>query len=177
MVILVLFWRFNFSLFWDALERRFRNKTRTFLMFRRFNFFNVHFTGNSRSFRHFWCCFGSPNFGTAVSLHVSSKGLNLCFVFCSLILLALRPPFLSLSGTSRHGFVHPTLVPFPDFIPQSFDALADEFDLEACSHLSSIFHRSFLPANSSSLKGLKQVSRGDSRTFLALQLFVVLGCS
>ena len=96
-------------------------------------------------------CFGSPDFGTAVSLHVSSKGLNLCFVFCSLILLALRPPFLSLSGTSRHGFVHPTLVPFPDFIPQRFDALAHEFDLAACSHLSSIFHRSFLPANSSSL--------------------------
>ena len=94
-------------------------------------------------------CFGSPDFGATVSLHVSSKGLILFFGL--LILLAPRPPFLSLSGTSRHGFVHPTLVPFPDFIPQSFDALAHEFDLAACSHLSSIFHRSFLSANSSSL--------------------------
>ena len=37
---------------------------------------------------------------------------------------------------------------------QSFDALAHEFDLAACSHLSSIFHRSFLSANSSSLTNL-----------------------
>ena len=34
-------------------------------------------------------------------------------------------------------------------IPQSMDALAHEFDLAACSHPSSIFHRSFLLANSS----------------------------
>ena len=33
-------------------------------------------------------------------------------------------------------------------IPQRFDALVHEFDLTACSHLSSIFHRSFLSANS-----------------------------
>ena len=70
-------------------------------------------------------------------------------LFLCLILLALRPPVPSLSGTSRRGFVHLTLVPFPDFIPQSFDALAHEFDLAACSHLSSIFHRSFPFANSS----------------------------
>ena len=42
----------------------------------------------------------------------------------------------SWSGTSCRGFVHLTLVPFPDFMPQSFDALAHEFDLTACSHLS-----------------------------------------
>ena len=55
------------------------------------------------------------------------KGLSL--LFRCLILLALRPPVPSWSGTSRRGFVHLTLVPFPDFIPQSFDALAHEFDL------------------------------------------------
>ncbi len=68
-------------------------------------------------------------------------------LFRCLILLALRPPVPSLSGTSRRGFVHLTLVPFPDFIPQSLDALAHEFVLAACSHLSSIFHRSFPFAN------------------------------
>ena len=44
-----------------------------------------------------------------------------------------------MSGISRHGFVHPTLLPFPDFIPQSTDALAHEFDLAAFSHLQSFF--------------------------------------
>ncbi len=42
----------------------------------------------------------------------SSKGPQL--VVLLLILLALRPPFFSSSGTPRQGFVHPTLVPFPD---------------------------------------------------------------
>ena len=32
----------------------------------------------------------------------------------------------------RH-FLHPTLLPFPDFIPQSINALAHEFDLAAFS--------------------------------------------
>ena len=66
------------------------------------------------------------------------KGLQLLFL--SLILLALRPPVPSLSGTSRRGFVHLTLVPFPDFMPQSFDALAHEFDLRHAR----IFHPFFI---------------------------------
>ncbi len=82
-------------------------------------------------------CFGSPDLGTTVSLR-DFKGLQLLFL--CLILLALRPPVPSLSGTSRRGFVHLTLVPFPDFIPQSFDALAHEFDLRHAR----IFHPFFI---------------------------------
>ena len=75
---------------------------------------------------------------TTVSLHDSSRGLNL-LLFCFLILLALRPSVSLLSGISRHGFVHLTLLPFPDFIPQRNDALAHEFDLAAHLHLHSFF--------------------------------------
>ncbi len=78
------------------------------------------------------------------------------FVFCLwivwlLFLLALRPPFPSSSGTSRHGSVHQTLVPLPDFVPQSYDALAHEFDLPACSHFQQLFIRPPLSVNSSLL--------------------------
>ena len=82
------------------------------------------------------------------SLHDSSKGPQL--VVLLLILLALRPtlPFIVWHLSSRFRTSDSRAIPGL-FIPQSFDALAHEFNLAECSHLAFIFHRSFLPANSS----------------------------
>ena len=61
----------------------------------------------------------------------------LCFLSPNSSSTPLTRPFMS--GISRHGFIHPTLLPFPDFMLQSTDALAHEFDLAAFSHLQSFF--------------------------------------
>ena len=90
MIILVFFWLFNFfdvhfacyfsyfSLFWDALERSFHNKTRTFFaFFAGITSSMLIFLGNSRTFR---CSAASgPRTDVDFSWHFS------CFsVFCNI---------------------------------------------------------------------------------------------